>query len=72
MNEGMTMQCKEIEALLPFYACEELDEANRIAVAEHLDEFLKANTPAATRRRKIPCWGRCGSLTRSRPWMARF
>jgi hypothetical protein len=30
------MRCKEIELLIPLYACEELDEAQRSAVAEHL------------------------------------
>lgn len=30
------MQCKEIELLIPFYACDELDEPQRNAVAEHL------------------------------------
>lgn len=31
------MQCKEIEPLIPFYACGELDEGERAAVAAHLE-----------------------------------
>jgi hypothetical protein len=46
------MQCKEIEPLIPFYACEELDERERASVAAHL-ESCGACRAAAEREARL-------------------
>ena len=47
------MQCKEVEPLLPLYACDELDEASRNAVAEHLDSCAACQGALERERRLV-------------------